>query len=226
MDTTKIITLVEDDFKIRIQNGFARTGKAVENANDVRELLNFLFTSKVEAIIADFSLIEVQMEDLCHILKNENKQTLLFVLTNPEQIMAKIFALEDGADVCFTKPVQVEELVAQVKALNRRMNLIRQTPRDLSIKDITINLDTHEVLKSGKNIDLTYTQFKLLYLLASKKEHVFSRNDILNKVWGESAYVTDRTVDVHVKRLREKLGEGKQNSKYIQTIHGMGYRFA
>ncbi|NQT25569.1 winged helix-turn-helix domain-containing protein, partial [candidate division KSB1 bacterium] len=70
------------------------------------------------------------------------------------------------------------------------------------------------------------TQFKLLYLFASQSENVFSRNDILSKVWGENTYVTNRTVDVHIKRLREKLGEDKQPSKYIQTIHGMGYRFA
>ena len=80
--------------------------------------------------------------------------------------------------------------------------------------------------KSGKLIDLTYTQFKLLYLLAAKRDYIFTRNEILEKVWGENAYVTDRTVDVHVKRLREKLGEDRLPSKYIQTIHGLGYRFA
>ena len=140
--------------------------------------------------------------------------------------MEKIYALEDGADVCFDKPVQVEEIVAEVKALFRRFDRIREVPRDITIKDIHINLNTHEVHKAGRLIDLTYTQFKLLYLLASQREVVFSRNDILKKVWGENAYVTDRTVDVHVKRLREKLGEGKQTSKYIQTIHGLGYRLA
>ena len=93
------------------------------------------------------------------------------------------------------------------------------------IKDISINLDTHEVRKDGKLLDMTYTQFRLLYLLASHRDYVFSRDEILDKVWGENTYVTNRTVDVHVKRLREKLGENRQPSKYIQTIHGLGYRF-
>ena len=93
------------------------------------------------------------------------------------------------------------------------------------VKDISIDLDTHEVRKENKLIDMTYTQFKLLYLLASRRDYVFSRDEILNKVWGENAYVTNRTVDVHVKRLREKLGEQNKKSKYIQTIHGLGYRF-
>ena len=91
---------------------------------------------------------------------------------------------------------------------------------------IEINLDTHEVRKGNNRIDLTYTQFKILYLLASRRDYVFTRDEILNKVWGKNIYVTDRTVDVHVKRLREKLGENGQPLKYILTIHGLGYRFA
>jgi DNA-binding response OmpR family regulator len=79
---------------------------------------------------------------------------------------------------------------------------------------------------NSNHIDLTYTQFKLLFLLASHRDYVFTREEILNFVWGEKTFVTDRTVDVHVKRLREKLGEDKQPLKYILTIHGLGYRFA
>jgi DNA-binding response OmpR family regulator len=100
------------------------------------------------------------------------------------------------------------------------------TPRNIKIKDIEINIDTHEVFKSGTPLDLTYTQFRLLYLLVTHRDTIFSRDEILEKVWGENVYVTDRTVDVHVKRLREKLGEKMQPSRYIQTIHGLGYRFA
>jgi DNA-binding response OmpR family regulator len=100
------------------------------------------------------------------------------------------------------------------------------SPRNIKIKDIEINIETHEVLKGGKQLDLTYTQFRLLYLLVTHCDTIFSRDEILEKVWGENVHVTDRTVDVHVKRLREKLGEKTQPSRYIQTIHGLGYRFA
>jgi DNA-binding response OmpR family regulator len=104
--------------------------------------------------------------------------------------------------------------------------MLDRFPRNIKIKDIEINVDTHEVFKAGTPLDLTYTQFRLLYLLATHRETIFSRDEILEKVWGENVYVTDRTVDVHVKRLREKLGEKMQPSRYIQTIHGLGYRFA
>jgi DNA-binding response OmpR family regulator len=221
-----IVTLVEEGLRNYLANGYARAGMAVESAESSRELLQFLLTQKTDAIVADGILIQDQMKSIDQIRSAEQRASILVVLNNPEETMMKIYALEDGADVCFDKPVQVEELVAQTKALFRRFDLIRGVPRDLTVKDIQINLNTHEVHKNGQVIDLTYTQFKLFYLLASQREVIFSRNDILKKVWGEHAYVTDRTVDVHVKRLREKLGEGKQTSKYIQTIHGMGYRLA
>jgi len=159
------------------------------------------------------------------LLRNQCRKTALVLISGSRKLMDRIHALEDGADEYFTPESETDELVAKVRAIIRRISMVNATPRSLTIRDIIINLDTHEVKKAGKLIDLTYTQFKLLYLLASQRDSVFSRQDILSKVWGENAFVNDRTVDVHVKRLREKLGENNQPSKYIQTIHGLGYRF-
>ena len=127
-----------------------------------------------------------------------------------------------GADDFIDYPFGMREMLARVKALYRRIRLDRN---QIKVRDIEIDLDEHRVKKAGLPIDLTYIQFKLLYLLASRRENVFSRQEILERVWGHKIYVTNRTVDVHIKRLREKLGEAKYPSKYIETIHGVGYRF-
>ena len=108
----------------------------------------------------------------------------------------------------------------------RRIDLVEHAPRELRVKDILINLDTHEVRVGNRIVDLTNTQFRILHLLGTNRDYIFTRNEILNNVWGENVYVTDRTVDVHVKRLREKLSGQTNSFKYIQTIHGLGYRFA
>ena len=133
-----------------------------------------------------------------------------------------IRGLESGADDFINSNDSIRQIIARIKALSRRLMVVHNR---IKIKDIEIDLDEHKVRKDGTPIDLTYIQFKLLYLLASRREDVFSRQEILDKVWGNGVYVTNRTVDVHIKRLREKLGEIQYPSNYIQTIHGVGYRF-
>lgn len=179
-----------------------------------------------DAVICDTSVYPQVFESLIRESRETLKRMCLISVTHQSDAKSKIHALDMGADAAFIEPIETDEIVAQTKSLIRRVGLVNHSQKSFEVKDLNINLDTHEVRKNGKLVDLTYTQFKLLYLFASHQENVFSRNDILNKVWGENAYVTNRTVDVHIKRLREKLGEDQQPSKYIQTIHGMGYRFA
>jgi len=147
----------------------------------------------------------------------------LILVSSENNEMLKVKGLEMGADDFIIKPYSKKELVARIKAVTRRVNF--GSSKKIRVKDIEINLDEHRVSKAGKTIDLTYIQFKLLYLLASRRMNVFSRKEILERVWGTKVYVTNRTVDVHIKRLREKLGEYKYPSQYIETIHGTGYRF-
>ncbi|MDZ7294148.1 MAG: response regulator transcription factor [candidate division KSB1 bacterium] len=130
---------------------------------------------------------------------------------------------EAGADEYVSSLKGPRELVARVGAVIRRISDFDAAK--IKVKDIEIDLDQQQVRKSGKPLDLTYIQFKLLYLLASRRDKTFSREEILNRVWGRNVCVTTRTVDVHVKRLREKLGERKYPSRYIETVHGTGYRF-
>lgn len=161
----------------------------------------------------------------CLELKDDigTRKTGIILISSNNDDNLKIKGFEMGADDFVIKPYNKRELAARIKAISKRVS----TPESkrIKVKDIEIILDEHRVSKAGKPIDLTYIQFKLLYLLASRRMNVFSRKEILEKVWGKKVYVTNRTVDVHIKRLREKLGEYKYPSQYIETIHGTGYRF-
>lgn len=226
MEPKKILLLISQS-KIgdRIEGAFMRASFDVLRTDDSDQMLSLLKKENPDAMIVDWDLTNGTMNEITRLIRENCRKTGLVLLSRSRKAEERIHALEEGADDCVAQPPEIDELVAKVKALVRRIDLVDHAPRTLIIKDISINLDTHEVRKAGRLIDMTYTQFKLLYLLASRRDYVFTRDEILNKVWGENAYVTNRTVDVHVKRLREKLGENSQPSKYIQTIHGLGYRF-
>lgn len=210
----------------RIENAFVNSGFQVFRTDNIDETTRLLETLKPHAIIADWDFSDAVVNQMTALIREQCHRTGLILLSRSKELKKRIEALESGADDCLVKPAEVEEMVAKVKAIVRRIDMVYQEPKTLTVRDIQINLDTHEVYKNDQILDLTYTQFKLLYLLASQRETVFSREEILEKVWGEHTVVTDRTVDVHVKRLREKLGEYQSRMRYIQTIHGMGYRFA
>jgi len=227
MDINRVLILVKGNaVGDKIEQAFYRSEFDVIRTDDPGQAIRILKSEMPKAIVVDCDLINGSMKSIHEVLKDNCRKTAMVLLSKSKKAEDRIQALEDGADDCLPLPAEIDELLAKVKALVRRINLVDSSPRSLKIKDIMINLDTHEVTKNGKPVDLTYTQFKLLYLLASRKDYVFSRNEILKAVWGTNAYVTDRTVDVHIKRLREKLGEIHQPSRYIQTIHGLGYRFA
>jgi DNA-binding response OmpR family regulator len=198
----------------------------VLSARDVLEAINILKKESPSAFLLDAELANASVAEINRVMNDASHKTALVVLSRSRRSADRIKALDEGADECLGQSEAMDELVAKVKALIRRIHLLDNAPRNIRIKDIEINLDSHEVFKSGTPLDLTYTQFRLLYLLVTHRDTIFSRDEILEKVWGENVYVTDRTVDVHVKRLREKLGEKTQPSRYIQTIHGLGYRFA
>lgn len=226
MDHKKVLLLTPHSMVgNQIEDAFVKSDFDVVRTEDVREMLGVLKRTQPHAVIVDWDLTNGTMKEVIKHIRENCKKTGLVLLSNSHGSEDRIQALKEGADDCVPKTPEVEELVAKVNALIRRIDLAEHAPQILRIKDIVINLDTHEVWKDNKLIEMTYTQFKLLYLLASRRDYVFSRDEILEKVWGENSYVTNRTVDVHVKRLREKLGEKKSPSEYILTIHGLGYRF-
>ena len=201
----------------------APAGFECTNIKNEIELYEVLRNKKPVAILVDMDNTGEVGFDILRRLKDDldTKRTGLMAITTDDDEDKMIRGYDLGADDYLINQ-SPRGIFARIQAIARRMD---KNAHKFRIKDIEIDLDEHKVRKSGKPVDLTYIQFKLLYLLASRKNSVFSRQEILDKVWGRKVYVTNRTVDVHIKRLREKLGEYKYPSQYIETIHGTGYRF-
>jgi DNA-binding response OmpR family regulator len=192
---------------------------SIENISEISR------EDKPKGIFIDLTQYGDEGFDLCRKLKDnfETRRAAIVLYTESADEDLIIKGLEAGADEFLSNKFSERETAARLKAIIRRIET--SSSKKIKVKDLEIDLDEHRVKKAGKSIDLTYIQFKLLYLLASRRDNVFSRKEILERVWGRKVYVTNRTVDVHIKRLREKLGEYKYPSQYIETIHGTGYRF-
>jgi DNA-binding response OmpR family regulator len=226
MDKGKVLVV---DAKNGSPDSIAKTiedeGFLTVKVADLGKVQELVLSEKPKAVVVDQDAFGDEIWDVYRNLKDDfdTRKTALIVLSSDGNEMEVVKAYQVGADDYVIKPFSNKSIVARMKAIVDRVE--KNESKKIKVKDIEIDLDEHKVKKSGKPIDLTYIQFKLLYLLASRRENVFSRKEILEKVWGRKVYVTNRTVDVHIKRLREKLGEYKYPSQYIETIHGTGYRF-
>lgn len=183
---------------------------------------------KAKEIIPNLIIMDVMMPKMdgiqaCENLRANEKfnDTIIMFLTARGEDFSHIAAYEAGADDYVTKPVKPKILISKVKGLLRRFKKV--TDNDITLielNDIIIDKEKYKVYISGNNLDLPRKEFELLYLLASKPDKVFKREKIMENVWGGEVVVGDRTIDVHIRKLREKLGD-----KYIKTIKGVGYKF-
>ena len=183
---------------------------------------------KAKEIIPNLIIMDVMMPKMdgiqaCENLRANEKfnDTIIMFLTARGEDFSHVAAYEAGADDYVTKPVKPKILISKVKGLLRRFKKV--TDNDIAIielNDIIIDKEKYKVYISGNNLDLPRKEFELLYLLASKPDKVFKREKIMEIVWGGEVVVGDRTIDVHIRKLREKLGD-----KYIKTIKGVGYKF-
>lgn len=183
---------------------------------------------KAKEIIPNLIIMDVMMPKMdgiqaCENLRANEKfnDTIIMFLTARGEDFSHVAAYEAGADDYVTKPVKPKILISKVKGLLRRFKKV--TDNDIAIielNDIIIDKEKYKVYISGINLDLPRKEFELLYLLASKPDKVFKREKIMENVWGGEVVVGDRTIDVHIRKLREKIGD-----KYIKTIKGVGYKF-
>ncbi|KQC03363.1 MAG: hypothetical protein APR54_09500 [Candidatus Cloacimonas sp. SDB] len=186
------------------------------------------FLHSLEQVIPDLLILDLMLPDadgfdICKQLKKDLQFSAIpvIMLTARGDEMDRILGLEFGADDYVVKPFSVRELIARVKAVLRRENKENEK-RIITIADLlTIDLHKHETSVMGEKIDLTTSEFKILKLLALKQGWVYSRNQILDQLWGNDKIVLDRTIDVHIKNLRDKL---KQAGKFIKNIRGVGYK--
>ncbi len=197
----------------------------VRGFNNAEKLLRFLSEKKPNLILLDLMLPDMDGLDVCKQLKSNDayKDIPIIMLTAKGEETDKIIGLELGADDYITKPFSPKELIARVRAVLRRISdsQVKEIDRIDISDDLVIDLDRYEVLVKGKPVQLTSTEFRILNILAERKGWVFSREKILDKLWGHEKIVVDRTVDVHIRNLREKLGKP---GNLIKNVRGVGYK--
>tara|TARA_B100000676_G_scaffold184073_1_gene181034 strand:+ start:5491 stop:6177 length:687 start_codon:yes stop_codon:yes gene_type:complete len=222
------ILVIEDEPDIRknLEYNLAREGFSVSGAASILEAKTLLSSDDFNLILLDLMLPDGSGLDLCKEIKANSKteSTPVIILTAKDDEVDKVVGFEIGADDYVTKPFSVRELILRVKAVLKRGTKKKEILEvERKFGDLKIDIDSHEVHVDDVKINLTALEFRLLKKLVDTRGRVQSRDQLLTDVWGYSTEVTTRTVDTHVKRLREKLGP---MGKYVQTIRGVGYKFA
>lgn len=227
----ELVFFVEDEANIQqlVKYNLELNGYAVEVFNDGESLLKQLKTTLPNLLILDLMLPGIDGIEICRQLKQnpKTKNLPVIMLTAKSEELDKVLGLELGADDYITKPFSVRELVARVKALLRRSRNSSGLPQDVIIKcgDITVDNAKRQVYKNDVLLDMPLKEFELLKILLQNRGKVLSREYLLEKVWGFDYYGETRTVDVHIRHLREKIEDASNPNRYIETIRGIGYRF-
>ena len=225
------ILVVDDEKPIvdLISFNLKKEGHEIIEAHDGEEGYNKALNEKPDLILLDVMLPKMDGFTVCRKLR-EKISTPIIMITAKEEEVDKVLGLELGADDYMTKPFGIRELIARVKANLRRTEIETQidaesSQDEMKIDELVINFTRYEVQKSGNVIELTLREFELLKFLANYSGQVFSREALLEKVWGYEYYGDMRTVDVTVRRLREKIENNAAEPEYILTKRGVGYYF-
>lgn len=226
MTDTKIL-IVDDDPNISdlLKMYFENEGYDIKLAADGSEGLNYFKMYEPDLVLLDIMLPKKDGWQVCREIREISSKPVIMVTAKGE-VFDKVLGLELGADDFVTKPFDMKELSARVKAVLRRYQAHSRQSDDEVIKfeNIEISLQRYELKLKGKSVDVPPKELELLYFLASNYNRVFTRDQLLDKVWGFDYLGDSRTVDVHVKRLREKL-EGVSDKWVLKTVWGVGYKF-
>jgi two-component system phosphate regulon response regulator PhoB len=223
------ILIIEDEPDIRktIDYNLSKESFEVFQAASIAEGEQAIQQHKPDLVILDLMLPDGSGLTMCRDIKSDSvtKDTLVILLTAKADELDRVIGFELGADDYVTKPFSVRELILRVKAILKRRasNETELADPSYTFGALTLNLEAHQVFINDLEVGFTALEFRLLKHLIDRKGRVQSRDQLLEEVWGYSAEVTTRTVDTHIKRLREKLGSA---GEYIQTIRGVGYRFS
>jgi two-component system phosphate regulon response regulator PhoB/two-component system alkaline phosphatase synthesis response regulator PhoP len=222
---SQLVAIVDDEPDIveLVSIHLRKAGFEPKGFTDATMFLRYLGKSNPDLIILDLMLPDMDGLEICKQLKGDDRfaSIPIIMLTARGEETDKVLGLELGADDYVTKPFSNRELVARVKAVLRRRSSQEATAKINIGTSLTIDTDRYEVRSDGRKVDLTPTEFKILTLLASNIGRVFSRDQILDHLWGHEKAVIDRTVDVHIRNLREKLGK---SARLIKNIRGIGYK--
>ncbi|TXI87909.1 MAG: response regulator transcription factor [Crocinitomicaceae bacterium] len=222
MNSILIIDDEEDILEI-LKYNLLKEGFEVAVANNGLDGIEIAKTFKPDLIILDVMMPQMDGIEVCEVLRKMPgfETTLICFLTARGEDYSQIAGLDAGADDYISKPVKPRVLVSRINAMLRRKSNPEHSKEEIpSNEELIINREKYLVYKSGEALHLPKKEFELLALLASRPDIVFEREQILEKVWGSDIVVGDRTIDVHVRKLREKIGD-----KYIKTVKGIGYKF-
>ncbi len=226
------ILVIEDSASVArgLEYGLGKEDFVVRCARDGTSGLELFRRWNPRLLILDIRLPDMSGFDVCRTVRGEGRREPILMLTARDEEMDKVLGLELGADDYVVKPYQLRELVSRVRALLRRAygELAASAGSErISFGDLVIDPDLMAVERGGRRVNLTPTEFRLLRYLAERPERLLSRAQIIEAVWGYTADIGyDRTVDVHVRRLREKIEDDPGSPRWIQTVRGFGYRFA
>ena len=229
MSDLKHILVIDDEADLveLVLYNLKKEGFGVDSASDGETALSKIRKSKYDLLVLDLMLPGIQGTELCRILRNDPKTSgvPIIMLTAKAEEVDKIVGLELGADDYVTKPFSPRELVARVKAVLRRSTEKPIKDKIVKIGDLEINRERYTVSIQGTPVKLSATEFKLLLFLAERKGKVFSREQLLDAIWRDEAFVEPRTVDVHIRRLRAHVEDDPAHPRYIKTMRGIGYFF-
>lgn len=220
----KTILIVDDEEDIIefLKYNLEKESYNVLTASNGSQALELAIEHQPHLVILDVMMPVMDGIEACRKMRQASNlnQTLIVFLTAREEDYMQIDGLEAGGDDYINKPVRPRVLVSKINAMLRRFPNDQAQNEEIIIGDLTINKENYTLIKAGKMLNLPRKEFELLYKLISKPGKVFSRVELLNSIWGEDIYVTDRTIDVHIRKLREKVG-----ATIIKTVKGVGYKF-
>ncbi|MBN1365218.1 MAG: response regulator [Syntrophaceae bacterium] len=225
------ILIVDDEKDIvdLISYNLEKEGFSTVKAYDGETALKLIKTQRPNLMILDLMLPKIDGLDVCRTIRR-NPETVglpIIMLTAKSDEIDKIIGLEVGADDYVTKPFSVKELTARVRSVLRRLKEKEKFPEkeEFNCGGLKINYESCLVSVNGKKITLSPTELKLLFFFSRHPGRVYSRNQIIDHVWGDETFITDRAVDVHVRRLRSQIEKDMDNPQYILTVRGFGYKF-
>lgn len=220
----KTILVVDDekDLLDLIEYNLKKEGFKVLKAENGKEGIDVAKEHKPDLVLLDIMMPKMDGLEAVEIMRKDDdlKRIPIIFLTARSDENTEIEGLNKGGDDFITKPISTTKLVSRIKAVMRRFEDTAEVLNKLEVHDLEIDKDRYIVKREDQEFQLPRKEFELLFYLASRKGKVMDRQTLLNKVWGDNIYVVDRTVDVHVRKIREKLGD-----HYIETVKGVGYRF-
>lgn len=224
---TKILIVDNDKSFVKgLKYSLKQDGYIIETIDFGKDLVEKISKEDYDLILLDLMLPDINGLKLCQFIRNSS-QIPIIIITKKDEELNKILALEYGADDYIVKPFNVLELKARVKALLRRVNYKDEKTNNQIVKigDFKINTLGRKININGKEINLTGKEFDLFYVLISNPGKIFKREELLELVWGYAYYGDLRTVDVHIRRIREKIEKSPSNAEYIMTKWGVGYYY-